>query len=274
MIRIYVVGLMTAIFALITSSPAAAQDNPVTVAFSDPSRPGTIKADLLQGAVSITGTSGKDVIISPRTRGTRRPPRRESESTAGLHRLDGFASGLSIEERNNVMTIETGVGFVDLDIQVPARTNLQIKVVNGGSMKIEGADGEIEVSNDNGSISLTDVSGSVVAHSLNGKIIATLKRVTAQKPMSFVSMNGNVDVSLPPDTKANLKLRTDNGNVWTDFDVQMRASSQPVVEDSRKSGGRYRIEVDRSFVGSINGGGPDFELRTMNGNIYIRKTKP
>jgi len=140
-------------------------------------------------------------------------------------------------------------------------------------MTIEGVDGEIEASNDNGSVSLTDVSGSVVAHSLNGKVIAVLKRVTPQKSMSFVSMNGNVDVTLPPDTKANLKLRTDNGDVWTDFDVQLKGGSQPVVEDSRKNGGRYRIEVDRSFSGAINGGGPDFELRTMNGNVYIRKTK-
>ena len=135
-------------------------------------------------------------------------------------------------------------------------------------------DGAIDVENDNGSITLTDVAGSVLAHSLNGKVIATLKRVTPQQPMSFASMNGSVDVTLPPDTKANLKLRTDNGDVWTDFDVQMRPGSQSNVVDTRNRGGRLRMDVDRSFVGTINGGGPDIELHTMNGSVYIRKSKP
>ena len=35
--------------------------------------------------------------------------------------------------------------------------------------------------------------------------------------------------------------------------------------------GRYRINRNRSIVGAINGGGPEFELRTFNSNVYIRK---
>jgi hypothetical protein len=31
--------------------------------------------------------------------------------------------------------------------------------------------------------------------------------------------------------------------------------------------------VDRAIYGSINGGGPDFEMRTFNGNVYVRKAK-
>jgi hypothetical protein len=37
--------------------------------------------------------------------------------------------------------------------------------------------------------------------------------------------------------------------------------------------GRYRIEVDKTINGSINGGGAEIELRTRNGNIYLRKGK-
>lgn len=270
--KINLLGLLTIMTALVVGRPARAQDNPVTVAFSDPSRPGTLKLHLLQGTISIKGSSGKDVVINAKTRGSSN--RRAASNTEGLHRLDRFSSGLSVEEQNNVMTVGAGMNSVDLQIEVPSRTNLQVGVVNGGGMTIEAVDGQIEVENNNGSITLTDVSGSVMAHSLNGKVIATLKRVAPQQPMSFASMNGSVDVTLPADTKANLKLRTDNGDVWTDFDVQMKPGSQPSVVDTRRSGGQYRIEVDRSFLGTINGGGPDIELRTMNGNVYIRKAKP
>jgi DUF4097 and DUF4098 domain-containing protein YvlB len=129
------------------------------------------------------------------------------------------------------------------------------------------------VNNQNGSVSMTDVSGSVVAHSLNGAVTVSMKRVTAQKAMSFTSLNGRVDVTLPADTKANLKVRSDNGDVWTDFDVTLRNNATPTVTDNRNRGGRFKIEVDRSILGTINGGGPDFLVQTMNGSIYIRKAK-
>jgi DUF4097 and DUF4098 domain-containing protein YvlB len=88
--------------------------------------------------------------------------------------------------------------------------------------------------------------------------------------MAFSSFNGNVDVTLPAATKANLKLRSDQGDVFTDFDVELKTAARAPLE-SRGQGGKFRIEVNRSIYGAINGGGPDFELRTFNGNVYVRK---
>ena len=83
-----------------------------------------------------------------------------------------------------------------------------------------------------------------------------------------------VDVTLPPAVRANVKLRSDHGDVFTDFDIQMTAAKEPPVgRDSRQSGGRYRLEVDRSLYGTINGGGPEFELRSFNGNVFLRRGK-
>ena len=92
--------------------------------------------------------------------------------------------------------------------------------------------GEIEVENMNGSVVLKDVSGNVVAASQNGSITANPEKITPGKPMSFTTMNGKVDVTLPGDTKAKLRLKTDNGSVYSDFDVKMEPdTSKPVVED-------------------------------------------
>ena len=82
-----------------------------------------------------------------------------------------------------------------------------------------------------------------------------------------------MDVTLPAAAKANLKLRTDNGSAFTDFDLHtLPAPSSEVVEDTRQSGGRYRLNVNKVIHGTINGGGPDIEVRTFNGNIYVRKS--
>jgi DUF4097 and DUF4098 domain-containing protein YvlB len=48
---------------------------------------------------------------------------------------------------------------------------------------------------------------------------------------------------------------------------------QPVVEDSRGKGGKYRVRLERAIYGSINGGGPEIQFKDFNGNIYIRKGK-
>ena len=77
--------------------------------------------------------------------------------------------------------------------------------------------------------------------------------------MSFTSLNGKLDVTLPADTKARLRVKTNNGSVYTDFDVKLQSdASKPVIEDAHGQGGKYRIRMDRGVYGSINGGGPEY----------------
>jgi hypothetical protein len=113
--------------------------------------------------------------------------------------------------------------------------------------------------------------------------------------MSFTSFNGNVDVTLPAPVKASLKLRSDRGEVYTDFDVQIQ--QQRTISTSvgvppapptpptppgygpnppprpPRAGRRTGVEVDASIYGTVNGGGPEFELRSLNGDVYLRKSK-
>jgi hypothetical protein len=254
--------------------PARGQDagsDRLVVNFSDPSRPGLLKVSLVNGGVSVRSHTGKEIIIESRSFGRNRRP---STTRDGLRRIDANMTGFSIEEENNVMTVSSqGNDAGNLSIQVPARTNLSLRTVNGGNIVIEDVEGEIEVSNTNGSVLLNNVAGSVVAHATNGRIVASLRDITPDKPMSFSSMNANVDVTLPSTAKANLKMRTDNGETYTDFDIQLRPGSLSAAEDTRNRGGRFRIVTERTINGTINGGGPDLDLRTLNGNIYIRKGK-
>jgi hypothetical protein len=266
--------ISTAVLAtLVMAAALQGQDvntDRVVVNFSDPSRPGLLKVNLVNNAVTVKTHNGNDVIIESTSRRGRgridRPP-------AGLRRIDSN-SGLTVEEENNVMTVSVRNfnNSGDLEIQVPGKTNLNLRTVNGGDLVVEGVEGEIEVTNTNGPVMLNNVAGSIVAHATNGRVVASLRDVTPNKPMSFTSMNANLDITLPANVKANLKMRTDNGATYSDFDIQLRPTA-PTVEDSRNQGGRFRIQTDRTITGTINGGGPDFDLRTLNGNIYIRKSK-
>jgi len=260
------------IFNLAVTASAQGQDvsaDRLVVNFSDPSRPGLLRVNLVNNAVSVKTHPGREVIIESTSRGGRRGPDRRVPT--GLRRID-TNPGLAVEEENNVMTVTNMRNSGNLEIQVPAKTNLNLRTVNGGNLQVDDVEGEIEVTNTNGSVMLNNVAGSVIAHATNGRVVATLREVTPNKPMSFTSMNAHIDITFPANVKANLKMRTDNGATYSDFDIQLRPTSL-TVEDNRNQGGRYRIQTDRTINGTINGGGPDFDLRTLNGNIYIRKGK-
>jgi len=210
-------------------------------------------------------------------------------------------TGVRIEEANNVMSVASGrfMGGEDVQIQVPLRTNLNLSTFNGDVISVEGVEGEIEVTSTNGDIMLRNVAGTVVAHAMNGDMHVTLRQATPDKPMSFTSFNGNVDVTLPAAVKAAFKLRSDQGEVYTDFDVQIQQqpatstsiqvapvppappappappgfAPNPAPRPARDARRGPRVVVDASILGTVNGGGPEFELRTFNGDIYLRRGK-
>ncbi|HEY3827485.1 MAG TPA: DUF4097 family beta strand repeat-containing protein [Bryobacteraceae bacterium] len=260
---------------------ALAQDSgpdKVTVPLSSPSQPATVKAHLISGSITVTAGTASQVVVQSEARGKEkerdRGRDRDRNVPPGMHRIDGAGRGFSVEEDHNVVTIvpEFGGQGMNLTLQVPPNTSVELKSVNGGSISVTGIGGDLDVENVNGAITLQNVSGSVSAHTVNGSLTVGLDRVTPDKPMSFSSLNGKVDVTLPGDTKARLRLKTNNGAIYSDFDVKMEPdTSKPIVEDARGQGGKYRIRMDRAVEGSINGGGPEYSFQTFNGNILIHK---
>jgi DUF4097 and DUF4098 domain-containing protein YvlB len=251
-----------------------AQPDRLTVPFGDASKPRSLEVHLVNGSVKVTGYDGKDAIIEASSLGRlRRPDRRPPNVPEGMHRIDTGASGLEVEEDNNAVKVTGGIsGAENISVQVPVETSLNLKTVNGGNIVVENISGEIDVNNVNGGITVTNASGSVLANSQNGKVTVSLDKVTPAKAMSFSAFNGGVDVTFPADIKANLKMRTNNGEIWSDFDIKLDSSSHPpVVEDNRGNRGRYRVRLDRAVYGTINGGGPEIQFTTFNGNIVIHK---
>jgi hypothetical protein len=266
----------------------------VTVPFSNPAKPGFIEAHVQRGSITVKGYNGKDVIIEATLRESKlgeiggdiadrigdmigiEQKKDKNEKTAGLKKLSlPGSTGLSVEESNNRMEIHTRTmkNSVDLVIQVPFSTSLDLTSLIGGKIEVDNVKGEIEVSNMNGAIKLLSVSGTVLANTMNGGIEVTFVQVNPDKPMSFSTMHGDIDVTLPASTKANLKMKTDFGEVYSDFEIAVSQAPQKVEAEPETEKGRYRIAFDKYYLGAINGGGPEFTLKTMRGDILIRKTK-
>lgn len=272
----------------------------VVVPLSSPGKPALVEAELMRGSIMIKGYEGKDVIVEAKVRekslsgkaeeaeeaeeagreeraerAERAGQKKSAEKAAGMKRISGAATtGLEVEEENNVVNVQTGSWkcAVDLTIQVPYATNLKLGSNNEGDITVENVSGEIEVNNLNGSIRLKNVSGTAIADTLNGEVNVVLTKVTPDKPMSFSTMNGDIDVTVPADIKANVKMKSERGDVYSDFDIVLKPGLQK-VEEGKKEGGTFRISFEKSIFGTINGGGPEFQFNTFNGDIYIRKKK-
>jgi DUF4097 and DUF4098 domain-containing protein YvlB len=263
------VALLLASSATMAQTSASSGGDRIAVPLSDPARPPMVRVSLLNGGITIKGGDVKEVIVEAR-------PRHDDDSEkprGNMKRLHVGSTGLTVEEENNQVRVsaDSNNRAIDLTLTVPRLSSLRLRATNDGDINVTGVEGELDVNNLNGEVTLTNVSGSVIAHALNGEIKVTMVRV-APKPMAFSSLNGDIDVTFPADLKANISLKTDNGEVYSDFDVVLQAGApQQIVEDSRGKGGKYRVKVDKTVRGTINGGGPEIQFTNFNGSIYIRK---
>jgi DUF4097 and DUF4098 domain-containing protein YvlB len=250
----------------------------VTVPLTDPSRPVFLKIGLLSGGITVKGYAGKEVIVEATTHPDDEGDDDEgSDKRKGLKLIPNSSTGLTIEEDNNTVFVSNsgrwGSRQVDLDVQVPVNCSMKLSTVNDGNILVTGVHGDFDINNTNGSVTLKDVSGSALAHALNGDILVTMNAVNPDKPMSFSSLNGEIDVTFPSTIKASVQIDDEQGQVYSDFDMQLDKSKPVVEESSKKSGGKYKVTIDKGMKGTINSGGQEIQFKNFNGNIYLRKGK-
>lgn len=302
-------------------------------AFSDPSRPGTLRVRLTTGALRIHGADGPSILVASETPAAMDRPRSD-----GLRVLT-VAAGYSFRESGNVAVLTAlgrGGRATGFNITVPRNTNIIVSDFLGGTVKCSDLSGSIEVKSLSGAVKLDGISGGALVETMNGPIEAHIRAVQAGRPLSFTSMNGKVVIWVPADAKATVRLRTQNGEVLTDFDERalvMSSESETGMLDIRGAlqaardamsmardvagAARDSMEADgngsapsgsgapnpqaapmppvppaapappipevppmpalpsltggKTIAGTLNGGGPEIQAATMNGDVILRK---
>lgn len=235
------------------------------------SKPRQVNITAHNGPVTVKAYSGNDLAVEPCGSHARSENRRSGTVPPGMHRLNLVGRDVEVEEVDNVFTVRGSGSLECVSLSVPTQSSVKVEAHNG-AVTIEGVHGDIEVDSHNGHVTLTNVSGTANVSSRNGVIVASMDRVESTKPTSFSGVNGKIDITLPADLKANLKLKAFQGDIWTDFDVLM-SGARPSAQTSNSAQGKYRVTFDRTVNGTINGGGVDITLNTLNGAIYIHKKK-
>jgi hypothetical protein len=256
-----VVGVLALLAA---GAPAFAQETTggrIVVPARNTAHPRVVNCNTLNGAITVKTYSGRDVMVED-GRGPRTAP-------GEMKRIGMPARGLEVVEDDNVITIrQRAGGNANLIISVPADTSLRLRSLSG-AIHVEGLHGEVDVHTLSGAITLTDISGTVTADSQNGAIKVGMDSVDPGKPLAFSTFHGVVDVTFPPDLKANLTVKTNHGAVYSDFEVTLGGAGA----GKNGASGVSRLRIDNTIHGVINGGGPDLTIRTFSGSVYIRKKK-
>jgi hypothetical protein len=248
----------------------------MVVPLSEPGKPVTLEAHLMSGSIKVIGYEGKDVIVQVHLDSTKDEDEDGDDDSKGMKRI-GTTGGLDVraEENDNTVRINAGMmnkKLIGLTIKVPQNTaRIDVGTINSGDISVSNVNGKIEISNVNGGITATDVSGSVVANTVNGEVIVKFKSVDPKAVMAFSSLNGKIEVTFPADTKANLKLRSDRGQVFTDFDIAID-KAQPKLE-TKNEDHFHQIKIEEWISGTINGGGPEITMQSQFSSIYVRKSK-
>ncbi|MCZ6643907.1 MAG: hypothetical protein O7F71_20215 [Gammaproteobacteria bacterium] len=255
----------------VAAASAAPEVASVTVQFSDPSRPGLLKMDLLSGSITVSVHAKSDVVFeySSDTPETKDEERKDGE----MFVIRNNAFNFEVTENDNVMEFEMDSWMdngVSINVKVPVNISLKLESVNNGDLRVEGVTGDVELSSVNGSIEATGISGLVVAETVNGSVKVEFDKITPDRYMAFSSHNGTIDVTFPPDVKADVYLDTERGTIYSDFKIVLDRSPVVVSEDKDERG--TRIKVDKQMRGTLNGGGPEIRFETYNGSIYIRSS--
>lgn len=143
-------------------------------------------------------------------------------------------------------------GRLEVSYRVTVPQNARVEMTgNNGTLKADGLRGHVKAMVVNGGIELTGLRGSVDAASVNGPVSAKMADVTAR--VRLESTNGRVELEIPKETKATLNARSVNGGITVTGLVAQEASGRRI----------------RNLESVLNGGGPEIDVRVMNGRITI-----
>jgi hypothetical protein len=153
------------------------------------------------------------------------------------------------------------------ELHVPRAIALRLCTVNGGAVTVSHTSGELVVTHVNGRIEASDVRGTARLTTVNGSVKADFAELPAG-PSSFRSVNGDVVVSLPDSLSADLRLKTMNGGLFTDFETTSLPATPATAE---RRNGRLVYRSNRTVGVRVGRGGPELSFETLNGDVRVLK---
>ena len=252
------------VLALYITAPNLFCSEQITIPLTNPDQPGSLVVNHFKGSITVTGYDGNLVIVDA---SLRFPPK----NRGGLKQINLASINLEANENNNRVELSSNSHekTIDLQIRVPYHFSLKLQNYDNGPIEVRNLVGEMDISNQNGDINIFNLQGSAILNTVDGGIKVLFKKVTPNIPMSFSSLEGSIDLSFPGTLQALLKMKSDHGDIFSDFEIELNKRTQ--LAEKSKSSNTNKVYLDKWIYGKINGGGPEFLINSFNGNLFIRR---
>ncbi len=137
---------------------------------------------------------------------------------------------------------------------------------SGGDIELSGGNGTISAATSGGNVNIKNVSGSVDASSSGGDITAELKP-SGKGRSRLTTAAGNIALYLPADAKASIDARIRVQGYWRGQHEEYTIQSDFAADKSSQNKDEHEITAHYT----LNGGGEQITLETVNSDIQIRK---
>lgn len=245
-----------------------------TLSFIDSAKRGEVRVDNIFGSISVTGTNRHDVAMlahqTIKAVSQEKVVQARKEVKLDIYReenlIDIYVDGPFREERARRRDPGYRVHY-DFEIQVPRETELSLKTVNNGDIRVESVQGKFEIHNVNGEISLKAIGGGGTAHTVNGEVTAQFI-IHPEHDCSLHTINGDIKTTFPRNLSADFRLKTFNGDAYSDFPYTSLPADAPEI---RRKDGKFIYKSSRFSKIRIGKGGPKINMDTLNGDLLINQ---
>lgn len=218
-----------------------------------------LKLESIPGSIYVEEYAGSEVIVQV-------PGYKLPEKAKGMTLITGGNdnTGIGLNQRKEgKMLILTGIRKKEVryNIKVPkgAAFGAKLKSVHSNRLEINNFTGELEIDVRHTKVVLNNISGPILLNATHEGPKIVFSKLNQNKPSSIVCPHGDIDLTLPANTKANITASSSYGDIFTNMDIKLdKESSNGLTKKSK-------------IKGKLNGGGVEIEIRSPFQNIYIRK---
>ena len=208
---------------------------------------GRVSLENINGNVEITGWERNEVQID-----AVKSARDQERLNEAKIEVEGSGDAVQIRTRYPEGRTNDNPASVHYTLHVPASASVdKVNLVNG-SLEISQVSGEVNASLVNGTLRAHDLSGRAKLSTVNGSNNVEFRSLTNVSEVRINAVNGSINLVLPSSPNAQISASTVNGNIKSDFPMQIESGF-----------------VGRHLSGTLGSGGTRIELSNVNGSTHI-----
>lgn len=251
-----------------------------TMRFQDKSADRTVVVDNVFGSITVTGYDGDDVRVvvhkTIRARSDKKIQEAQEEVRLDITEEEDFielyVDGPFREKRGRKVHWKgyEREGYTvnyDFDLKIPRDCSVVLTTVNKGEIFVGSIDGDFDVGNVNGGIAMENLRGSGEVHTVNGDITLEFDE-NPENDCRITTINGEVRLYFLPGLSAQFNLKSFNGKIFTDFEIE---SMPPQAFLTEKNNGKTVYKAGHLCRVRAGKGGPEITMDGFNGDMFILK---